>query len=143
MAHAETTTEQDESALDRAARRPTGQGERNRSDDGEGILRVDFADPDDKLEPIAWEEFFKTFEDRRLAFLYQDKTSDGKQAASSNSSTVKADPALPARRSTGRAGSRPRPVNLVAEPSVGELSAVLPVGLCIMEAPDDKLRKHF
>ena len=46
--------------------------------DGEGILRVDFRDPDDKLEDIAWDEFFETFEDRKLAFLHQDKTADGK-----------------------------------------------------------------
>lgn len=43
------------------------------SRDGEGILRVDFAEPDDKLEPISWEEFFQTFADREPAFLHQDK----------------------------------------------------------------------
>ena len=47
-------------------------------DDGEGILRLDFAEPDDKLEPISWEEFFETFEDRGLAFLHQDETASGK-----------------------------------------------------------------
>jgi hypothetical protein len=47
-------------------------------DDGEGILRIDFAEPDDKLEPISWEEFFETFEDRKLAFLHQDETAAGK-----------------------------------------------------------------
>jgi hypothetical protein len=45
---------------------------------GEGILRFDFAEPDDKLEKISWEEFFQTFDDRELAFLHQDKTSDGR-----------------------------------------------------------------
>jgi hypothetical protein len=45
-------------------------------DDGEGILRVDFRDPDDKLEQISWEEFFETFEDRQLAFLHQDEKND-------------------------------------------------------------------
>jgi hypothetical protein len=45
---------------------------------GEGILRFDFAEPDEKLEPISWEEFFETFEDRKLALLHQDKTVDGK-----------------------------------------------------------------
>ena len=45
--------------------------------DDEGILRVDFRDPDDKLEDISWDEFFETFEDRGLAFLHQDKTADG------------------------------------------------------------------
>lgn len=46
--------------------------------DGEGILRVDFREPDEKLEEIPWDEFFQTFEDRQLAFLHQDKTADGK-----------------------------------------------------------------
>ena len=45
---------------------------------GEGILRFDFAEPDDKLEQISWDEFFRTFDDRKLAFLHQDKTDDGK-----------------------------------------------------------------
>ena len=46
--------------------------------DGEGILRVDFRDPDHRLEDIPWDEFFETFEDRKLAFLHQDKTADGR-----------------------------------------------------------------
>jgi hypothetical protein len=46
--------------------------------DGEGILRFDFAEPDDKLEEISWDEFFQTFDDRKLALLHQDKTADGK-----------------------------------------------------------------
>ncbi len=47
---------------------------------GEGILRFDFAEPDDKLEEISWEQFFQTFDDRGLALLHQDKTSDGKMS---------------------------------------------------------------
>ena len=47
--------------------------------DGEGLLRVDFRHPD-KLEDIDWDTFFKTFEDRKLAFLHQDKTADGKES---------------------------------------------------------------
>jgi hypothetical protein len=42
-----------------------------------GILRIDFGEPEDELEPVSWDEFFKTFDDNKLAFLYQDKTSDG------------------------------------------------------------------
>jgi len=49
-------------------------------DEGEGILRVDFAERDDKLEEIEWDEFFKIFEDRGLAFLYQEKTKDGSES---------------------------------------------------------------
>ena len=45
--------------------------------DGEGLLRVEFRHPE-KLEDVDWETFFKTFDDRGLAFLHQDKTADGK-----------------------------------------------------------------
>lgn len=38
-----------------------------------GILRLDFGDPDDNLTEIDWEEFFEIFEERGLAFLYQDE----------------------------------------------------------------------
>lgn len=49
------------------------------SKDGEGILRIEFRHGD-KLEDIDWETFFDTFEDRKLAFLYQDKTAEGKES---------------------------------------------------------------
>lgn len=49
-------------------------------DEGEGILRIDFAERDEKLEEISWDEFFDTFEDRGLAFLYQEETADGKES---------------------------------------------------------------
>ncbi len=44
-----------------------------------GILRVDFPGYAGKatLLPISWEVFFKKFEERGLAFLYQEKTSAG------------------------------------------------------------------
>lgn len=47
--------------------------------DGEGILRIEFRHAD-KLEDVDWDTFFKTFEDRKLAFLHQDKTADGKES---------------------------------------------------------------
>lgn len=43
-----------------------------------GILRVDFGEPEESLEEISWDEFFKVFDENNLAFLYQDKTQDGK-----------------------------------------------------------------
>lgn len=46
-------------------------------DSGGGILRLDFGAPEDRLEEIGWDEFFRIFEDRRLAFLYQEET-DGR-----------------------------------------------------------------
>jgi hypothetical protein len=48
------------------------------SRDGAGILRIDFNEPEESLEQISWEEFFETFDERELTFLYQDKTADGK-----------------------------------------------------------------
>jgi hypothetical protein len=47
--------------------------------DGEGLLRVEFRHPD-KLEDVDWDTFFKTFDDRKLAFLHQDKTADGEES---------------------------------------------------------------
>ncbi len=49
-----------------------------------GILRIMFPKAkqahDDNLEQIEWEEFFEKFDDSELAFLYQDKTADGKES---------------------------------------------------------------
>ena len=44
-----------------------------------GMLRIDFPDQEDdeNLDDISWDEFFETFEDNDLAFLYQDETDDG------------------------------------------------------------------
>jgi hypothetical protein len=50
--------------------------------EGTQILRTDFEDPDgsidEKLKPVAWDEWFRVFDDRGLEFLYQDHTHDGK-----------------------------------------------------------------
>jgi hypothetical protein len=48
------------------------------------ILRIEF----DRKEKswIIWGEFFKTFDEAQLAFLYQDKTRTGQSAALTNSS---------------------------------------------------------
>lgn len=51
----------------------TGEG-----DEDSGILRFDFGEPDDRLEPIDWDTFFAVFEERDLALLVQDHTADGK-----------------------------------------------------------------
>lgn len=44
-----------------------------------GVLRIDFPNQgdDDDLDDISWDEFFETFEENDLAFLYQKETSDG------------------------------------------------------------------
>ena len=46
--------------------------------DEAGILRIEFEQGDsDDLKEISWEEFFNKFEEEKLAFLYQEETSDG------------------------------------------------------------------
>lgn len=44
-----------------------------------GILRIDFPGrgDDSALDEISWDEFFQTFDEKNLAFLYQEKTKDG------------------------------------------------------------------
>ncbi|MDX8528982.1 hypothetical protein RFM68_31400 [Mesorhizobium sp. MSK_1335] len=42
-----------------------------------GILRVDFGDPEEALEPVEWDEFFRIFEENALAFLHQDESGSG------------------------------------------------------------------
>lgn len=50
--------------------------------DSAGVLRIDYPgfSGEERLEEISWEEFFDGFEKNELAFLYQDKTKDGKQS---------------------------------------------------------------
>jgi hypothetical protein len=47
-----------------------------------GVLRINFPgySGEDSLEEISWEAFFKKFDEENLAFLYQDKTKDGKES---------------------------------------------------------------
>lgn len=45
-----------------------------------GVLRFDFGDPTDRLREVSWEEWFATFDDRRLNFIYQETRSDGRQS---------------------------------------------------------------
>ena len=45
-----------------------------------GVLRLDFGVKDEKLHSVDWNAFFDKFEEAKLAFLYQDKTSDGKMS---------------------------------------------------------------
>ncbi len=48
--------------------------------DEAGVLRMHFEGygaGEESLEPISWEEFFEKFEEKNLAFLYQETTADG------------------------------------------------------------------
>ena len=44
---------------------------------GDGVLRFDFGRDDEGLEVIEWDEFFKIFDDSKLALLEQEETKDG------------------------------------------------------------------
>lgn len=54
-----------------------GTGDEPEHEPDAGLLRIEFRDEDDTLDEVDWEPFFNTFEDRKLAFVYQEKTSDG------------------------------------------------------------------
>lgn len=45
-----------------------------------GVLRFDFGDDTPKLRHISWDEWFATFDERRLNFLYQEERADGRQS---------------------------------------------------------------
>ncbi len=35
-----------------------------------GMLRIDFGKPEQRLEPLEWDEFFEVFDSSNIAFLY-------------------------------------------------------------------------
>lgn len=45
-----------------------------------GLLRIDFNKPEDELDEVSWDEFFETFDENGLAFLYQEKTASGRKS---------------------------------------------------------------
>lgn len=45
-----------------------------------GVLRIDFGGGNDKLRHISWDEWFDTFDSRKLNFIYQEQRSDGQQS---------------------------------------------------------------
>jgi hypothetical protein len=51
-------------------------------DEEAGLLRVDMPGgaSSPPLDPVSWEEFFKKFDEERLAFLFQEETADGQQS---------------------------------------------------------------
>ncbi|MGJ3251430.1 MAG: hypothetical protein ACFE0J_09900 [Elainellaceae cyanobacterium] len=50
--------------------------------DDPGVLQIDFPEYGDEesLERIHWDAFFEKFEDKQLAFLYQDQLSSGEES---------------------------------------------------------------
>lgn len=65
----------------RGGKPATVKGTGSKKDDT-GILRIDFPgySGEDSLEEISWDEFFSKFDESGLQFLYQEKTSDGKES---------------------------------------------------------------
>lgn len=45
-----------------------------------GVLRFDFDDDSENLRHVSWQEWFETFDARRLNFIYQEERSDGRQS---------------------------------------------------------------
>jgi hypothetical protein len=47
-----------------------------------GVLRLNFPgyEEDGNLEEVSWDEWFATFDERNLEFIYQEHRTDGKQS---------------------------------------------------------------
>jgi hypothetical protein len=83
MAEAKTTT--DHAVIqhwveERGGRPARVKGTAKKGDPDSGILRIDFGKPEESLEQISWEEFFEVFDDRELAFLYQEEKGKGEES---------------------------------------------------------------
>jgi hypothetical protein len=80
MAEAKTTTNHEEIRkwVDARGGKPATVKATGDAEDA-GILRILFQESEsgDALEEIPWEEFFQTFDENNLAFLYQEKTKEG------------------------------------------------------------------
>ena len=51
--------------------------------DEAGLLRIDFPESshdEEELEEITWDEFFEKFDEKALAFVYQEKTAAGERS---------------------------------------------------------------
>ena len=59
---------------------PTSVMGTERGKEAAGILRFDFGVQDENLHSVDWDAFFRKFDARKLAFLYQDKTAGGKMS---------------------------------------------------------------
>jgi hypothetical protein len=70
---AKTTTDHEE--IRRWVEQRGGRPARVQGTGGEdaGLLRIDFGEPEENLEPIDWEEWFDTFDRSGLVFLHEDE----------------------------------------------------------------------
>jgi len=78
MSAAKTTTNHDviRKWAEQRGGRPAAVAATHKDDEG-GLLRIDFGEKEDTLDEISWDEFFRTFDERKLAFLYQEETEKG------------------------------------------------------------------
>lgn len=76
MSEAKTTDDHNE--IQRWAETRKGRPAKVKGALNDGILRIDFGEPENGLEPISWKEFFRIFDHNKLLFLHQDRTGDGK-----------------------------------------------------------------
>ena len=65
-------------AEERGARPATVPG--SERDGRPGVLTFDFGDKSDRLKPISWDDWFRTFDERNLVFLFQERLSNGRQS---------------------------------------------------------------
>lgn len=72
-----STTTTDHDTIRRWAEARDGNPALVRGTSEDGVLRIDFNEREERLDPINWDEFFRVFEQNNLAFLYQEKTADG------------------------------------------------------------------
>ena len=83
MAEFESKRTTDHETIRRWAEERGGQpAQVKRNDDSRAaVLRFSFPDypvaEDVELEPISWEEFFRKFDEKRLALLYRERTPEG------------------------------------------------------------------
>jgi len=73
----EAVTTDDHNEIRRWAERRKGRPARVKGALNGGILRIDFGEQEEGLEPISWEEFFVIFDHNKLLFLHQDTTAEG------------------------------------------------------------------
>lgn len=78
MSKATTTTDHDEIRKWAEARGGRPAQVKDTESGDSALLRFDFGEPDERLEPIEWDEFFRIFDENELALLHQDETAGGK-----------------------------------------------------------------
>ena len=81
MTDARKTTDHDEIRhwVEERNGKPASVPGTSKDDEDVGLLRIDFVenDDDESLDEISWDEFFEKFEEKQLAFLYQEQKANG------------------------------------------------------------------